>query len=1192
MNLTRRGKRILISGIALAFILIVVFFVYWVGLSSARNFPEFEGSFDNKNEIAVVSMSPQGMSGVSQNEPLVIQWNRPVTVKAADAVTITPAAKGQWQAIGNKLVFQPQRWQSGTYYKVSIEKGTEIPGSGNAIQEDVSFAFETQDSTLRIPSTNALYLESRQFFFQEDEELAIPLSYYDSTAASAVPEVSARLWSCPDSESFIETFLPLFMLPRWASLSANKFMAETVALHRMGHPQCRLEDGVLYLENPGAGMYLLRINVGGISRDVAVTVGGLDSYAYYDGQNLLYYCVSPSDATLLWGDQTAVLDDQGCALLQWEENESSAQVLRVQITADEEQIIFLPTAEDAAMPYYGEIAASKQQINIGDDLHVFGYVRKTLPMDGIDAVGDVTISLENQNGAVETVDVALDDQGFFSATWENLALPKGQWKAVAHMGQKEIASYGFTVSDEEGDEPCLLVKSDADSYEFGEEIIITVRALDEQGSPIEGLSVTASGDVGRRVTDQNGEAEFFFRAVDSGLLPILDQRFVFSAALDQGTVLKAEYRYSLSNGNSGDTAPKGPSETIDEVLHTGEAVVYAAFHDGALVISDEEPEDYDFIMVGQHGEMTVLPPKDAASALDLPASLTATAGSSLSFSPDDDVHAYVAMLYEGNSSGSARRHGILCDSLEDALTMDVKAVDMIANGGDAFSLTVPAVSGHYFLRVYEILSNQSGIYWDIPVTVSGGVRLWSDGVKNYVVGRDVTLSFRAQGSADHYRLILNDGTVKDGAVSDDFAIRLGKLEEGNYRGELILENDGRTVLRRGVSFSVGRDEPLLAVTEDAGDRDIWQAYQVPDAIKPYVKKLFSLNLPHGDQLLQVMARNDFYSALGENAGSLVVYCNGDILDYQNNDGSFGRLAGSQGDMLLSALVAANENVQYNRNALLAYAKARIASDSDTEILALRYWITTMLGEPPLDEMKALLQYDDLSDLAVLYLAEGFLAVGETSLARSIYGTLGYEMNHDNDLSYFPDSDPQRAITKTLFMLDLALSLGEGGIESYVNYLLSVDMTTQTNRYLMSQCLLRLIQPAEIRVSDKGNLFLVAESPGDGEIFPSFFLMDGKNVARCKVGDTVTLDVQWSTSYKTNNLYLVYLEPNDSIKLYSEDQMFQGHGYATVITAESGAQISFKAISPTDGVLGTVCVYDLTAGTLLGKVESKGLVVEE
>ncbi len=78
-------------------------------------------------------------------------------------------------------------------------------------------------------------------------------------------------------------------------------------------------------------------------------------------------------------------------------------------------------------------------------------------------------------------------------------------------------------------------------------------------------------------------------------------------------------------------------------------------------------------------------------------------------------------------------------------------------------------------------------------------------------------------------------------------------------------------------------------------------------------------------------------ALGADAPTMLYRPDGNVLSYQNSDGSFSRYAGGNGDLLLSALVAENTAVQYNEEALAAFILSKIESTKDRETRLLGYW---------------------------------------------------------------------------------------------------------------------------------------------------------------------------------------------------------------------------------------------------------------
>lgn len=105
--------------------------------------------YEDDSELTLVSASPSAAGGVSQDSAIVLEWNRPVSIDVADEVTLTPSARGKWTVSGNQLIFTPQQLAAGTYYTVSIPKGTRLNQRGDMLDEDIFFSFETEIASSR-----------------------------------------------------------------------------------------------------------------------------------------------------------------------------------------------------------------------------------------------------------------------------------------------------------------------------------------------------------------------------------------------------------------------------------------------------------------------------------------------------------------------------------------------------------------------------------------------------------------------------------------------------------------------------------------------------------------------------------------------------------------------------------------------------------------------------------------------------------------------------------------------------------------------------------------------------------------------------------------------------------------------------------------------------------------------------------
>ena len=130
-------------GIPLIAVLCLLFLIAAIVLYFVTGEEYVSYYYEDDSELTLVSASPSDAGGVSQDSAIVLEWNRPVSIDAADEVSLTPSARGKWSVSGNQLIFTPQQLAAGTYYTVSVPKGTRLNQRGDVLEEDVFFSFET-----------------------------------------------------------------------------------------------------------------------------------------------------------------------------------------------------------------------------------------------------------------------------------------------------------------------------------------------------------------------------------------------------------------------------------------------------------------------------------------------------------------------------------------------------------------------------------------------------------------------------------------------------------------------------------------------------------------------------------------------------------------------------------------------------------------------------------------------------------------------------------------------------------------------------------------------------------------------------------------------------------------------------------------------------------------------------------------
>ena len=139
----------------------------------------------------VGSLPGDGSTGVPRNTGIEVSFDQPGVTAAGvrDHFSITPKVSGTFEVHGKVVAFVPSKpLQAFTLYTVTISKGVPLPGTGQELERDATFRFETKgtganglglvisdtmtDSATRLRPTISLYFSDDD----EDVDLKIPES--------------------------------------------------------------------------------------------------------------------------------------------------------------------------------------------------------------------------------------------------------------------------------------------------------------------------------------------------------------------------------------------------------------------------------------------------------------------------------------------------------------------------------------------------------------------------------------------------------------------------------------------------------------------------------------------------------------------------------------------------------------------------------------------------------------------------------------------------------------------------------------------------------------------------------------------------------------------------------------------------------------------------------------------------------
>ena len=117
-------------------------------------------AFQARQPLHVVSTLPaDSESGIPTNTGIEVTFDQDGVMDGAAHMTIEPKIAGRFEQHGRTLAFVPaRRLAAGTLYAVSVHSGVTVKGTGEALESDVRFRFETAP-----PSANGKARTTFQF---------------------------------------------------------------------------------------------------------------------------------------------------------------------------------------------------------------------------------------------------------------------------------------------------------------------------------------------------------------------------------------------------------------------------------------------------------------------------------------------------------------------------------------------------------------------------------------------------------------------------------------------------------------------------------------------------------------------------------------------------------------------------------------------------------------------------------------------------------------------------------------------------------------------------------------------------------------------------------------------------------------------------------------------------------------------
>lgn len=1145
--------------------------------------------YETDGAIELVSVSPSQIDGVSQDATIVLEWSRPVTAELADAVRLSPSARGEWFVSGNYLMFTPRQFAAGTYYSVTIPKGTILTEDGETLEETVFFSFETEDPNLRLPSAEAFSVDGRGFVFAEDENAVLPVNIVGESAV-----VDVAVYRAADSDAFINAFAEWFSYPSWASLSLAGYQGDERGFDKVSESEMAVRGGSeLHYVDLGSlpeGQYLVRIAAEDSSYDVPVTVSSVDvGMVYEDHAVALWSHIEGqpyAEAEVSFGGKTYVADEKGFAAFPCTLTASGIHrdpaALAVTVSGEKGELVYFLSADDLEERYDSDLIVNDKLLESGDSLTASGAI---FTENGLGVNGTAVLRLESAADTVSEKKVRVEN-GYFTAEWSELSLTAGEYDLKLYYGCRELETE-FLRMGSDSYELELTVEKSADTVENGHSVRYDVQVTDKNGEPVTDALVSMNGESGVAV-DENGQAVFrkAYTLYDGMTSMQKDACFRVESPYGSAEAVTASVSVVSERGNvlsaAGTGAAPKSAESLDLTMNK---------RGFSLVGEDEIPQlrmTYD-----EHTYDVTVPAEDVT--LSLPEELVVSLGEPIQAEVAVEGHRRltVVSLCKGRIPDAFCRGVRTEEGLYDHAggTLEEQRVFFGEENIEAVFSSANR-NGDYYLRVAVKDGNGSVLVAYAPVTVYG-VTVDCPEQRSSGAGSKVTLDFSVSHSSEtfDYALTIGEETYR-GEAAGDFSVFTEISASGQYHGELMLYRDEVMVASKSFDFEVYRKAPMFTTVSEGNAEGAFYTCMVKNEVKDSFEKAFEIMDLPGDQILQRMGKTLYYRSFGDVVDGDLSDLNEDLSVFQNADGSFGRYIGAPGDILLSVFVAEQDGFVYDRDSLCAYLKYRLKKAEDTETAALACWGLSCFDVDCSESMAMIASDHGLTDRTLLYLAEGYEAAGRNEEAEKIYGQLEKELTEEKGMLSMPQSEDQYQIANTAFMLDLALKLEKEEAQGLLDFLLSADIRIQSGRYLLISAIVRMVDGDDIAAVKNGRvkkgytqLSVAAKNLDDVPILATSFLKNGETAASVSVGKTAELHLQWTAD--ENSIYLVYVAEVPGVSVIEKNGLVGKKGYYELVTKGSSATIAFRALSAGERIAPRVYIVDLTTGEIMGRSDESG-----
>lgn len=260
-------------------------------------------AFQARQPLRVVSTVPANTeTHVPRDTGIEITFDQDGVVDAAAHMSIEPRIDGRFEVHDRVLAFVPaKRLAAATIYTVTIRRGVKVEATGEILEEDVRFQFETAPANDAVSRETTFRFANDLFESATADRPTISLWAFSWDGEQEIDSVPLEVYRLSDQAKAIDAFRHLRTTPTWSQWSASP-QFPTKGLRRVVKLDAHVEDhqGTLWTRLPEplpAGWYLVQYPSAKRPAQAILQVTDIASYLL----------VSDTD-TLLWANDLATGD--------------------------------------------------------------------------------------------------------------------------------------------------------------------------------------------------------------------------------------------------------------------------------------------------------------------------------------------------------------------------------------------------------------------------------------------------------------------------------------------------------------------------------------------------------------------------------------------------------------------------------------------------------------------------------------------------------------------------------------------------------------------------------------------------------------------------------------------------------------------------------------------------------------------